>query len=134
MAFRREAVLRRWIKGGAPDGLLELGAQGGDTGAEAGEGSARGTKKGRFAALREFGGSSEYREWIRGRATGDWVVSMLECGRYIWHWDGWDGTISYLRVRRGRGILGGSWEWVGMMGVIIRKASDRGKRCAGQRR
>ena len=95
MAFRREAVLRRWLKGGAPDGLLELGAQGGDTGAEAGEGSARGTKKGRFAALREFGGSSEYREWIRGRATGDWVVSMLE----LWSiymalgWMGWDDKL-----------------------------------------
>jgi hypothetical protein len=99
MAFRRENVLRRWAKGEAPeDVLLELGAQAGDTdvGAEAGEGSARGTKKGRFAALREFGGSSEYREWIRGTATGDWVVSMVVCGRYIWHWDGWDGSISYL--------------------------------------
>lgn len=96
MAFRREAVLRRGMKGGAPDELPELGAHGGDagTGADAGEGSARGTKNGRFAALREFGGSSEYREWIRGRAMGDCVVSMVECGRYIWHWDGW--MISYL--------------------------------------
>lgn len=57
IAFRREAVLRRGMKGGA----LELGAHGGDAGAgtDAGEGSARGTKNGRFAALREFGGSSE---------------------------------------------------------------------------
>jgi len=85
MAFRREVVMRRGMKGGAPDALPELGAQGdGDAGtgadADAGAGSARGTKNGKFAALREFGGSSEYREWIRGRATGDCVVSMLGCG------------------------------------------------------
>ena len=101
-AFRRETVLRRGVMDGAPDATPELGAHG----ADAGEGSARGMKNGRFAALREFGGSSEYREWIRGTATGD-CVSMVECGRYIWHWDGW---ISYLCLRRGRGVLGGSWE------------------------
>jgi hypothetical protein len=89
MAFRREAVLRRGIKGGALDEIRELGAEGGaGAGADAGEGRARGMKKGRLAALREFGGSSEYREWIRGRAIGDWVVSMVKCGRYIGHWDG----------------------------------------------
>jgi hypothetical protein len=92
MAFRLEAVLRRGTKDGPPDELLELGAQEFDAGADASEGSARGTKKGRFAALREFGGSSEYREWIRGRAIGD-CVSMVDCGRYIWHWVGWDDKL-----------------------------------------
>ena len=83
MAFRREVVLRRGMKGGAS----ELGTEGDDagTGADAGAGSARGTKNGRFAALRELGGSSEYREWMRGRAMGDCVVSMMGCGRYIGH-------------------------------------------------
>jgi hypothetical protein len=100
MAFRRVVLLRRGMKGGAPDALPELGAEGDDdagTGADAGAGSARGTKNGRFAALRELGGSSEYREWIRGRAMGDCVVSMMGCGRYIRHW--MYGSISYLWVR-----------------------------------
>jgi hypothetical protein len=86
-------LLRRGRKGGAP----ELDAHWDDdasTGADAGAGRARGTKNGRFAALREFGGSSEYREWIRGRATGDCVVSMVLVGRYIGHWMVW--AISYL--------------------------------------
>jgi len=90
MAFRREAELRRGTKGGA----LGLGAHEGIAGgADAGEGRARGTKKGRLAALREFGGSSEYREWIRGTATGDCVVSMV-VDRYR-HWDGlrWDDKL-----------------------------------------
>lgn len=84
IAFRRKAVLRRGIKGGAPDALPELGAQVGDTGTDvdASEGCARGTKKGRLAALREFGGSSEYREWIRGRARGD-CVSMVVWSIYM---------------------------------------------------
>ena len=96
MAFRRVLVLRRGMKGGA----LGLGAEGDDdagTGEDAGAGRARGTKNGRFAALRELGGSSEYREWIRGRAMGDCVVSMMGCSRYIRHW--MDGSISYLWVR-----------------------------------
>lgn len=83
IAFRREVVLRRGMKGGASG----LGTEGDDagTGADAGAGSARGTKNGKFAALRELGGSSEYREWIRGRAMGDCVVSIMGCGRYIGH-------------------------------------------------
>lgn len=100
MAFRREVVLRRGMKGGASDALPKLlGAEGDDAGpgADAGAGSARGTKNGRFAALRELGGSSEYREWIRGRAMGDCVVSIMGCGRYIGHW--MNGSISYLWVR-----------------------------------
>jgi len=61
MAFRRVVVLRRGMEGGAPDALPELSAEGDDagTGADAGAGRARGTKNGKFAALRELGGSSE---------------------------------------------------------------------------
>jgi hypothetical protein len=81
MAFRLVVLLRRGRQGGAPDALPGLDAHWDDndagTGADAGAGSARGMKNGRFAALREFGGSSEYREWIRGRAMGDCVVSMV---------------------------------------------------------
>jgi hypothetical protein len=46
-------------------------------------GRPRGAKNGRFAALREFGGSSEYREWMRGGAEEDWVVSMVGRWRYM---------------------------------------------------
>lgn len=77
MAFRREVLLRRGRKGGASGLDPRWDDDDTGTGADAGAGRARGTKNGRFAALREFGGSSEYREWIRGRAMGDCVVSMM---------------------------------------------------------
>src|SRR6266404_2329661 len=82
MALRRRDEWRRGAKGGASEALKELSAHGGDEEAVAGadpcEGSARGRKKGRLAALRELGGSSEYREWMRGRAMGECVVSMVD--------------------------------------------------------
>jgi len=55
IAFRLGIALRRGKRGGAPGALPTLGAHE----VEEDAGKARGVKNGRFAALREFGGSSE---------------------------------------------------------------------------